>query len=68
MNITNDLKPSIISQKSSILDVSQGSVHASSEVTSSTCQTFYMFYLYSSEFTVTHFEGIAVYLMSFFHA
>ena len=49
VNIINDLKPLTIFTKSSILDVSQGSVHASSEVTSSIYQT-YKFKVYCNSF------------------
>ena len=49
VNIINDLKPLTIFTKSSILDGSQGSVHTSSEVTSSIYQT-YKFKVYCNSF------------------
>ena len=62
MNIMNGLKL-LFSQKSSILDVSQGSVYASVLK----LQVLFIKRT-SSKFIATHFEGIAMYLMSFFHA
>ena len=60
----NGLKPlTIFTQKSSILDASQGSVYASFlklQVLFIKCT--------SSNFIVTHFEGTAMHLMSFLHA
>ena len=50
-------------KKSSILDVSQGSMYASVLK----LQVLFIKHT-SSKFIVTHFEGIAMYLMSFLHA
>ena len=63
MNIINGLKLLTIFKKSSILDVSQGSVYASVLK----LQVLFIKRT-SSKFIVTHFEGIAMYLMLFLHA
>ena len=57
------LKAVNYSQKSSILDVSQASVY----VSVLKLQVLFIKRT-SSKFIVTHFEGIAMYLMSFLHA
>ena len=63
MNIINGLKLLTIFKKSSILDVSQGSVYAS------VLKLQVLFIKRTSlKFIVTQFEGIAMYLMSFLHA
>ena len=64
MNIINGLKPvTIFTKKTSISDVSQGSVYAS------VLKLEVVFIKRtSSKFIITHFEGIAMYLMSFFQA
>ena len=60
VNIIDGLKPLTIFTKSSILDVSQSSVYASVLK----LQVLFIKHT-SSEFIVTHFESIAMYLMSF---
>ena len=57
------LKAVNYSQKSSVLDVSQASVY----VSVLKLQVLFIERT-SSKFIVTHFEGIAMYLMLFFHA